>query len=85
MKHTSSLTVRAFLSHSHGPVAEGSTSESPPCCRINFRLLVQLCTSSFLRTFILMMKRLYILDDGMPFSYRLNDVEGNQWLDLLRQ
>lgn len=56
-----------------------------PCCRINFRLLVQLCTSSFLRTFIPMMKRLYILDNGMPFSYRLNDVEGNQWLDLLRQ
>ena len=39
-------------------------------------VMVRLCTSSFLRTLIPMMRRLYILNSGA--------VEGSQWLDLLR-
>ena len=47
-------------------------------------VMVRLCTSSFLRTLIPMMKQLYILDNGNPRLYWLNNVESSQWLDLLR-
>jgi hypothetical protein len=47
-------------------------------------VMVQLCTSSFLRTLIPTAKHLYILDSGMAFSYRLGNVQNSQWLDLLR-
>jgi hypothetical protein len=47
-------------------------------------VMVQLYTSSFLRTLIPTMKHLYILDGGRPFLFRLDDVGSNQWLDLLR-
>ena len=47
-------------------------------------VMVRLCTSSFLRTLIPMMKHLYIVDGGNPPLYWLNDVESSQWLDLLR-
>jgi hypothetical protein len=43
--------------------------------------MMHFCTSSFLRTLIPTMKRLYILDSGMPFLYRLDN---SQWLDFLR-
>jgi hypothetical protein len=49
-----------------------------------FSVMVQLCTSSFLRTLIPMMKHLYILDGGKPIAYRLDNIGSNQWLDLLR-
>jgi hypothetical protein len=52
--------------------------------RSNPSVMVQLCTSSFLRTLIPTMKHLYILDSGIPHSFWLNYVESSQWLDLLR-
>jgi hypothetical protein len=47
-------------------------------------VMVQLCTSSFLRTLIPMIKRLYILQSDTLSLYWLSDVESSQWLDLLR-
>ena len=47
-------------------------------------VMVQLYTSSCLRTLIPTMKHLYILDNSKPFYFRLDDVGSSQWLDLLR-
>ena len=49
-------------------------------------VMVQLCTSSFLRTLIPTMKHLYILDSrgGRPHLRRLDDGGNSQWLDLMR-
>ncbi|KAN0120499.1 hypothetical protein V8E52_004326 [Russula decolorans] len=47
-------------------------------------VMVQLCTSSFLRALIPTMKHLYILDSGMSSSHRLDNAASGQWLDLLR-
>jgi hypothetical protein len=52
--------------------------------RSDLSVIVQLCTSPFLRTLIPMTKQLYILDTGMPSSFWLNNVRSSQWLDLLR-
>jgi hypothetical protein len=49
---------------------------------VSIPVMVQLCTSSFLRTLIPMMKHLYI-DSNMGF-YWLDDVGCSQLLDLLR-
>jgi hypothetical protein len=49
-----------------------------------FSVMVQLCTSSFLRTLIPMIKHLYILDGGrLDLHNPLNNVGSSQWLDLL--
>ena len=45
-------------------------------------IMVQLCTLSFLRTLIPMMRHLYILDSGLPSYYWLNHVESSRWADL---
>ena len=49
----------------------------------HFSVMAQLCTSSFLRTLIPMIKNLYILDGSSPFLFRLNGIESSHWLDLL--
>jgi hypothetical protein len=44
--------------------------------------MVQLCTLSFLRILVPMIKHLYILETGIRSYWR--DIESSQWLDLLR-
>ena len=46
--------------------------------------LVKLCTSSFLRTIVPIVKHLYILDTGTPFLHWLDIARSSQWMDLLR-
>ncbi|KAI0271836.1 hypothetical protein BGY98DRAFT_1100195 [Russula aff. rugulosa BPL654] len=75
---------------------DGSVFVSLPCTRLRglhfgithtlpdqFPRMVQLCTSSFLRTLIPMKKHLYILDSDTSSSYWLPGVESSQWLNLL--
>jgi hypothetical protein len=47
-------------------------------------VMVQLCTLSFLRILVPMIKRLYILKSANRDLYWVRDVESSQWLDLLR-
>jgi len=52
---------------------------SPPN-RLSF--LVELCTSSFLRTLIPIVKHLYILEYMTPLTYWPERIENRKWLEL---